>query len=816
MMLASVATLAFSQLNMTLMDQIDYQPDANDIWGWVDPDDGTEYALVGLIDAVSIVDLTDPSDVFEVIRIPGPESTWRDIKTWGHHIYVTNETSNGVLVIDMTGAPNNITSFEWMPNLPGLGQLNRCHNLYIDEFGYCYLTGCNLNNGGMLIVDVFSDPGNPQYVSAAPNTYSHDVFVRGNVMYASEINQGRLALYDVSDKDDITLINTQNTPFNFTHNAWLNDASTVVFTTDEKANAPVAAYDITDPTDIFELDQYTPIETLGDGVIPHNVHVWEDWLIISYYSDGGIIVDASRPENLIEVGNWDTFFGGGTGFQGVWGAYPFLPSGLVLLTDIGTGLYVCDAEYVRACWLEGKVTNELTGNPVFNAEIVINSTQANLANSDLVGNYESGLATAGTYDVDVSAPGYFPKTVQATLENGELTILDIQLEPFLSFDISGQCVLESDGSPLPGVTIFLDGDVDFKVVTDNDGNFFIDDVFIGDYTFHAGGWGFHTVLVNGDFTVDAFAGGPHIIEMTVGYKDEFAVDLGWTVSGDANVGVWERGEPVGTFFGGGFSNTGEDIQGDLGDQCYVTGNGGGGAGNDDVDNGTTTLTSPVMDLTTYFDPILSYNAWFLNDGGGNGSGPPNDALSITISNGIETVTVEEITTSLGAWRPATSFRLLDYLAITDNMQVVFETSDFQGSGHLVEAAVDVFIVTDNATVAPFSATETSGCLPHTVEFADQSDSTATYVWIFEGGTPAISTDAKPTVEYNTLGIFDVTLEITTTAGNVFVIERPDFVNINMTPVASFDATIAGNELTLSNTSMGNSDLYMEFRRWHCQ
>ncbi|HHM21107.1 MAG TPA: choice-of-anchor B family protein, partial [Bacteroidetes bacterium] len=246
LLFASVATLAFPQFNMTLLDAIDYGTNANDIWGWVDPDDGTEYALVGLRDGLSIVDLTDPEDVVEVQFVPGPNSTWRDIKTWGNHVYVTNETGNGLLVVDMSDAPDSITWYEWAPDLPDLGQLSSCHNLYIDEFGYCYLSGCNINGGGMVVLDVFSDPGNPIYVAPAPPVYAHDVYVRDNKMYASEIYAGSLSIYDVSDKQNITLLGSTQTPYTFTHNAWLNDAGDVAFTTDEKGNAPVTSYDVSD------------------------------------------------------------------------------------------------------------------------------------------------------------------------------------------------------------------------------------------------------------------------------------------------------------------------------------------------------------------------------------------------------------------------------------------------------------------------------------------------------------------------------------------------------------------------------------------
>ncbi|MCB0676683.1 MAG: hypothetical protein KDC30_08350, partial [Saprospiraceae bacterium] len=113
--------LSFAQLNMSLLSQIDYNPELNDVWGWVAAD-GTEYALVGLYNGVSIVSLADPANAEEVVFIPGQGSTWRDIKTWGDFAYVTtdqNGTTEGLLVIDLSGLPNSINYENWTPNLPG-------------------------------------------------------------------------------------------------------------------------------------------------------------------------------------------------------------------------------------------------------------------------------------------------------------------------------------------------------------------------------------------------------------------------------------------------------------------------------------------------------------------------------------------------------------------------------------------------------------------------------------------------------------------------------------------------------------------------
>ncbi len=685
--------VALAQLNMSLVAHRSYDQDLNDIWGWVDPDDSTEYALVGTTTGLSIVSLADPTNPDEVAFVPGPGSIWRDIKTWGNHVYVTNETGNGLLVVDMSNAPDSITWFEWSPDLPGLGKLESCHNLYIDEYGYCYLAGCNLNDGGMLIIDVASEPGQPQFVAAAPNTYAHDVYVRDNRMYAAEIYLGRLGIYDVSDKENIELLATQTTPFQFTHNAWLNDAGDVVFTTDEKGNAPVTAYDISNLNNIEELDQFVPIATMGEGVIPHNVHVWNDWLIISYYTAGGIIVDASHPDNLIEVGNFDTFFGANAGFNGAWGAYPFLPSGLVLVSDISKGLYVLAPNYVRACRLEGQVTDSQTGAPIQGAEVHIESAQANFATTDLSGLFKTGQALAGTFDVTFSAVGYQSKTVQATLANGELTVLNVQLDPLPSFSLSGAVVSAEDGSPVPGARILLKGQLDVEVTADANGQFALTSVLAGDYQVYAGAWGYQTVEI-GDVSIQQNAS--LTIQLPEGYYDDFMVDLGWESTSTATSGAWELGEPVGTTFQGQMSNPDEDVDFDIGDRCYVTGNGGGGAGNDDVDNGEVVLTSPPMDLSDYVDPVLVYSAWFFNDGGNQ---PPNDTLFVIVTNGTEEVVLEKIHESAGAWRAPAEWHLKDYIALTNEVRVRFVTSDLQGSGHLVEAAVDAFRVEEQGTTS---------------------------------------------------------------------------------------------------------------------
>ncbi len=800
------AEWAVAQLNMTLVSQVQYSQSLSDVWGWVDPDDSTEYALVGTRTGLSIVSLADPSNPEEVAFAPGANSTWRDIKSWGNHVYVTNESANGLMVVDMTHAPDSITWYDWTPDIPGLGTLQSCHNLYIDEFGYCYLAGCNLNGGGVLIVDVFSDPGNPQYVSAAPAVYSHDVYARDNRLYSSQIFAGTLGIYDVSDKQNIQLLATQQTPFNFTHNAWLNDAGDVVFTTDEQAAGPVAAYDISDLNDIKLLDTYRPIATLGQGVIPHNVHVWNNWLIISYYTDGGIVVDADKPDNLIEVGNFDTFFGGGAGFSGAWGAYPFFPSGLVLVSDIGNGLYVLEPNYVRACYLEGRVTDAVTHLPIAGAQIVIDSSQPNLGETDANGEYKTGQAIPGTFDVTFSANGYQSKTLSAELVNGQLTILDAELEPLSSFAVSGMTIKGSDGTPIPGAKVLLVNDAfSFEATTDADGNFSFPGVFGGTYTLYAGAWGYRHASLD-DLVVDDQTQ-PIVVALDFGYQDDFILNFEWETSATASTGHWERGEPIGTNFNGNLSNPDEDVPDDLGDQCYVTGNGGGGAGNDDVDNGEVILTSPSMDLTTYDEPVIRFSYWFFNDGG---NGSPDDALEVRLSNGSTEVLLASYKESASEWKDA-EFQVSSFIEVTDDMRITFFTSDLPGSGHLVEAAVDAFRVEEasgSTLMADFSADVQDGCAPLTVQFSDASvGNPSGWSWSFPGGNPDSSTEPNPSVSYEQPGTYSVTLEVSNDDGQTSTVIKSQFIRVLPEPTADFSFSLNGGTATFTNLSQ-NADSYL--------
>lgn len=423
MLFASVAANA-QNFNMEFLGKKTFGQELSDIWGYTD-EEGNEYALVGKNYGFGIVDVTDGTTLNEVFSLYDDFTIWRDIKTWNNHAYITCECSSGLLIVDMTPLPQN-TNLNYTYWQSGDSfEFSSAHNLYIDENGVAYIFGANVQKGGAIMLDLTQDPMNPVELGIYNNEYLHDGVVRGDTLWGGAVYVGDVHVIDVSDKTNPVLLSSWKTPNAFTHNMWFSDDNNNLFTTDEVKNGSIASYDVSNIFNPKEIDIWQPQDT---GIIPHNTHFINDFLVTSHYTIGINIIDVKRPNNMIETGRYDTSPSYNyEGFHGCWGAYPWLPSGKILATDIETGLYVFEPTYIRGCYLEGSVTDQHTGTPIFFPTIEIIEDSSNITGS-LTGKYATATLNAGTYTVKVSADGYYSKTITGVqLQNGELTLLDVQL-----------------------------------------------------------------------------------------------------------------------------------------------------------------------------------------------------------------------------------------------------------------------------------------------------------------------------------------------------------------------------------------------------
>lgn len=390
-------------------------------WHHVDSAGG-EWGLIGTSEGLSIVDVRDPAYPEERFFVPGIMNNWREVRTWGGFAYVGSEALlSGITIVDLRELPDTVYWKVWRGNGVFDSLIAKSHTVQTQD-GYLYVFGGLGSFDGAVIADL-ADPWNPEIVGLYDEKYVHDGYIRGDTLWTSEVYEGWFGVVDISDRSDPVLLATQPTPFAFTHNTELNAAGNVLFSTDERPWAPLASFDVSSLDDIRLLDTYLPTRKPSGEV--HNVRVIHDnFLVNPSYRGQLTIVDASRPQNLIETA-WDSL-----GNSLVWDADPYLPSGIILATAKAEGLYVYQKPtYRHACWLEGRVSDATTGFPLSNAKVYLaNTFYADTSNAN--GLYKTGHSDPGMYTITAFREGYWPFVLDnVTLQTNQLTTLDIPMTP---------------------------------------------------------------------------------------------------------------------------------------------------------------------------------------------------------------------------------------------------------------------------------------------------------------------------------------------------------------------------------------------------
>lgn len=661
--------------------------------GWASPS-GQEYALVGASKGLIIVDVTNPDAPQQIVQIPGPDNFWKEIKTYSHYAYVVSEGGQGVQIVDLSALPSPTPPQKFYKGDGVIAnQLNTIHALHIDlAKGYLYAYGSNLFNGGAVVLDLNNDPWNPTYVGKFDQLgYIHDGYVDNDTLFAGHINAGLFSIVDMTNKAAPVVLNTQNTPNNFTHNTWLSDDRKTIFTTDETANSYLAAYDVSDPSDIKFLDktQTNP----GSGSIVHNTHIRGNYAITAWYTEGLTIVDVTKPDNLVETGKYDTYpQGSGGTFDGCWGVYPYLPSATLVASNIDPGeLWVLSPTYQRASYLEGKITDATNGQPVVGASVQIVGFSSSTKTTAADGNYRTGVALSGSVTVEVNKFGYLPATASINLTAAEVITLDLTLTPSSVVTVGGVVLNADNGNPVPNALVsIISADSSFTTTANANGQFSVPNVIVGNYDIVAGSWGYR-YGVRENILVD---NQPITLELEAGYQDDFVFDYGWTASGTSLEGKWERtDQPLGIDVGI-LVAPNADVAGDIGFSCYVTGNNSGDVDVDDVENGTSILTSPVMDLSNYLNPRISAQVWCVS---ANISQQFVDSIKVYISNGTQEKLAWKRRGNTLDWQTM-SFDVTDFVPLSSTMKIRVVGFD-NPNGTLLdsyEAAIDQFNVVDQA------------------------------------------------------------------------------------------------------------------------
>ena len=561
----------------------------NDCWGYTSPS-GREYALMGLNNRMSVVEITNPTNPTIIGSISHTGSTWADIKVYEDVAYVCNESGGGIDVIDLAQVDNGtITLVQRMTT----GGLSSVHNIAIDEIsGYLYLCGGNINSGRLVAYDL-SDPRNPLVAGQMSNgPYLHDAQI---VTYTSGPNFGKqicfgaaggsgMYVIDVTNKSNMyTLSQSTYSGLSYCHQCWLHN-------------------------------------------VRQTLYVKDDIIYEANYTSGLRILDTTNDSNAPElIGYFDTYpSNDGQSYNGLWSCFPFFDSGTVIGSDIQNGLFIWSLDITKPILIieypDGQ-PDQL--DPNGGTRVPINVT-AGTSTPDEDGGLlhwnsgtewqQSQLSSAKTSDFEAVFPAFDCLA---------------SVDWYISItSIDGDVVLSPEGAP-------------------------------------SNTWN-----------------GTAISGSEISFEDNFQSNLGWTVDSGADEGNWTRVVPS---EGGVRCDAGTDADGS--GICYVTGNGG----SEDVDGGTTTLYSPVIDASDA--PVLSYSRWYNNGAGCNGADPNNDYFYVDISSDggaswANLETVGPIDESNGGWI-AVEFDLSTVTGFepSENFMVRFVCGDL-GAGSIVEAGVD--------------------------------------------------------------------------------------------------------------------------------
>ena len=331
----------------------------NDSWGWTDPLDNKEYAIMGLNNGTAFIDISRPNNPVYLGKLPThtTNSSWRDIKVYNNYAFIVSEANgHGMQVFDLTklrNVSNPPMSFSEDAHYDGFGN---AHNIVINSGQpFAYAVGTQTFSGGPHVVDI-SNPLDPTFAGGyADDFYTHDAQVitysgpdadyQGDEIYIGS-NEDEVVIINVSDKNNMSNISTISySNIGYTHQAWLTEDETYLILGDETDELSFGFDTRTIIFDLTDLDNPTVhMEYIGNtSAIDHNGYVLNGLYYQASYTAGLRVIDVNdiARKNLNEIGFFDTYpQNNSIGFNGLWNVYPYFESGNIVLSDINSGFYL--------------------------------------------------------------------------------------------------------------------------------------------------------------------------------------------------------------------------------------------------------------------------------------------------------------------------------------------------------------------------------------------------------------------------------------------------------------------------------------------
>lgn len=344
-------------------------------WGWKQTSTGKEYAIVGGSNGTYFIDVSVPATPSLCAFVPGKTGcTWREIKTYQNYCYVVSDDGapNTFQIIDMSTLPSTVTLVH-----NGTTYFERGHTVFIDG-NKMYVGGVTYSTTSAAAMNVYSlaTPTAPLLLRTVQQdipaiNYVHDMYVRNDTVFASCGYQG-MYLLRLSATNTFTQLGsyTGYSASAYNHASMLTqDAKYLLFCDEVPAAQPIRFVDVQNFSNVQPIQTFKP----HNGTTPHNPYlIGNKWAVVSCYQEGLYIYDISVPGNATIGGFFDTFPQGGfnTGnyngndYRGNWGAYPYLPSGIIIAVDMQNGVFLLDATQTFSTSV-GLKDKTLSANSVF-------------------------------------------------------------------------------------------------------------------------------------------------------------------------------------------------------------------------------------------------------------------------------------------------------------------------------------------------------------------------------------------------------------------------------------------------------------------
>jgi len=317
----------------------------SEIWGYSRA--GREYAIIGTVEGTHVFDVTTPTASNEVAYLPGrvqgPIIVHRDYHDYDDYLYmVSDEGPSSLQIADLRFLPDSMPIRYDSDSL-----FSRSHNIFIEN-GRMYVCG----GDGQLSVYSLANPIEPILLVncqmdvpfwSAEVGYVHDIFVHNDTAYCNAGNKG-LFVIDFTDAINPVVVSSlvEYAQKGYNHSGWLDPARDLYAMADENHGLDIKLVDMS------QLDDPEIVSFIGPGVhdslsIAHNLIIKDRYLFVSHYYDGLYIWDIADPDNPYILGYYGTSdIEHRQAFEGAWGVYPFLESGVVLVSDMQNGLFVFD------------------------------------------------------------------------------------------------------------------------------------------------------------------------------------------------------------------------------------------------------------------------------------------------------------------------------------------------------------------------------------------------------------------------------------------------------------------------------------------